>query len=100
MNLRIRECREEAGYSREKFAELLGVSVPYLSELERGKTGCSIKTLMAICKILGVSADYLLFGEPRTDDEIMLSQLHQIDSRYLPLLNATLKELLALNKDN
>ena len=36
MYMRIRKAREELGYTREKFAEKLDVSVSYLAELERG----------------------------------------------------------------
>ena len=62
MYLRIRKAREDAGYTREKFAELLDVSVSYLAEVERGKSTVSVKTLINICNLLGLSADYVLFG--------------------------------------
>ena len=45
MYMRIRKAREELGYTREKFAEKLDVSVSYLAELERGRTGISVKML-------------------------------------------------------
>ena len=35
LHTRIRKAREERGYTREKFAEKLDVSVSYLAELER-----------------------------------------------------------------
>ena len=54
------------GYTREKFAEKLDVSVSYLAELERGRTGISVKMLIKVCNVLGLSADYVLFGTERT----------------------------------
>ena len=57
MYMRIRKAREERGYTREKFAELLDVSVSYMAEVERGRTGISVKMLMKICGVLGLSAD-------------------------------------------
>ena len=96
MHARIRKAREDAGYTREQFAELLNVSVSYLAELERGKTGMAVKTLMAICKVLGLSADYILFGEERNADQLLLDKLHRIDSKYIPLCDTFLKEVLAL----
>ena len=96
MHLRIRRAREEAGYTREQFAELVGVSVSYMAELERGRTGVSVKTLVVICNLLGLSADYLLFGEPRSQDAQLLDKLHRLDAKYLPLVDALLTELLAL----
>ena len=65
MYMRIRKAREELGYTREKFAEKLDVSVSYLAELERGRTGISVKMLIKVCKVLGLSADYVLFGDDR-----------------------------------
>ena len=72
MHTRIRKAREDAGYTREKFAELLDVSVSYMAEVERGRTGVSLKTLKAICNLLGLSADYLIFGKERDADKAML----------------------------
>lgn len=88
MHIRIRKAREEMGYTREKFAELLDVSVSYMAEVERGRTGISVKMLVKICNVLGLSADYILFGEKRTDDEKLLEKLNRIDPQYIPLLDS------------
>ena len=96
MHTRIRKAREDAGYTREKFAELLDVSVSYMAEVERGRTGVSLKTLKAICNLLGLSADYLIFGEERDSDEAMLDKLHRLDDKFLPLVDELLNQLLAL----
>ena len=69
MYLRIRKAREEQGYTSERFAEKLDVSVSYLAELERGRTGISVKMLIKVCNLLGLSADYVLFGNERKQDE-------------------------------
>ena len=98
MYMRIRKAREDAGYTRETFAELLDVSVSYMAEVERGRTGISVKMLIKICKVLGLSADYVLFGETRTDDELRVDRIRRIDERYLPLLDGVITELLALHK--
>jgi transcriptional regulator with XRE-family HTH domain len=97
MYMRIRKAREDAGYTRETFAELLDVSVSYMAEVERGRTGISVKMLIKICKVLGLSADYVLFGETRTDDELRVDRIRRIDERYLPLLDGVITELLALH---
>ena len=96
MHTRIRKAREDAGYTREKFAELLDVSVSYMAEVERGRTGVSLKTLKAICNLLGLSADYLIFGEERDADKSMLDKLHRLDDKYQPLVDELLNQLLAL----
>ena len=97
MYMRIRKARENMGYTREQFAELLDVSVSYMAEVERGRTGISVKMLMKICKVLGLSADYLLFGEERPEDSEIVSKISRLDDRYLPLVNRMLTEILALN---
>ena len=98
MYTRIRKAREDQGYTREKFAEKLGVSVSYLAELERGRTGLSVKMLIKVCNLLGLSADYVLFGSEREQDERRLDAIHRIDGKYLPLLDSVLTELLELSQ--
>lgn len=97
MYTRIRKAREDAGYTRERFAELLDVSVSYMAEVERGRTGVSVKMLVKICDVLGLSADYALFGEQRGEDDLRAQRIGRIDSRYLPLLDGIITQLLALN---
>ena len=95
MYQRIRKAREDLGYTREKFAEKLDVSVSYLAELERGRTGISVKMLVKVCNVLGLSADYVLFGNDRQEDSQRLDAIHRIDEKYLPLLDCVITELLA-----
>lgn len=99
MYTRIRKAREEQGYTRERFAEKLDVSVSYLAELERGRTGISVKMLIKVCNLLGLSADYVLFGTERGEDAKRLDAIHRIDDKYLPLLDAMTAELLALSQE-
>lgn len=96
MHSRIRKAREDAGYTREKFAELLEVSVSYMAEVERGRTNVSVKTLIKICRILGLSADYVLFGETRNSDAALLEKLNRLDEKYIPLVESILNQLLAI----
>ncbi len=84
-------------YTREKIAELLDVSVSYLAEVERGRAGISVKMLIKICTVLGLSADYLLFGKERGSDQLFLTKIHRIDQKYLPLIEDMLSNLLALS---
>ena len=99
MYMRIRKAREDLGYTREKFAEKLDVSVSYLAELERGRTGISVKMLIKVCKVLGLSADYVIFGSERPEDSNRLDAIHRIDEKYLPLLDKVIAELLALSDE-
>lgn len=98
MYMRIRQARENLGYTREKFAEKLDVSVSYLAELERGRTGISVKMLIKVCNVLGLSADYVLFGKERESDTLRLDAIHRIDEKYIPLLDKMIAELLAISE--
>jgi len=100
LHTRIRNARETQGYTREKFAEKLDVSVSYLAELERGRTGISVKMLIKVCNLLGLSADYVLFGEERSTDRLRLDSINRIDDKYLPLLDKVVTELLSLSDSN
>ena len=98
MYMRIRKSREDMGYTREKFAELLDVSVSYLAEVERGRTGVSVKMLIKMCHVLGLSADYILFGDSRDEDALLLDKISRVDKKYIPLLNKMIDSLLAIDE--
>ena len=98
MHTRIRQAREKMGYTRERFAEKLDVSVSYLAELERGRTGISVKMLVKVCNVLGLSADYVLFGEEKKENDMRADAVSRIDEKYLPLLDKVITELLALSE--
>lgn len=57
---RVRTAREAAGLTQERLADMVGVSVQYLSDFERGVVGTSLSTLIRLCEVLLVSSDYLL----------------------------------------
>lgn len=63
IGMRIKSAREKIGYTQEKFAEKIDCSVQYISDLERGKNGPSIQTLINICNTLYVTTDYILLGK-------------------------------------
>lgn len=75
---RIREQREYLGLSREAFAEKIGVTPKFCSDIELGLKGMSLPTLCKISKVLHLSTDFLLFGEKPGEQRIkfpwMLSQ--------------------------
>lgn len=59
---RIRQLRHMYDYTQAEFAELIDISINFLSEIENGKKGLSQDTLAKICRQLNTSADYILFG--------------------------------------
>lgn len=65
---RIRQVRSEKNMSQMELAEACGISVPYVSDIERGKKCFSVDILMRIALALQVSTDWLLrLDIPQTD---------------------------------
>ena len=54
---RIHTLRKEKGYTQQKFAEMVGISNNYLSDIERGKSYPKSDKLVAITAALDCSAD-------------------------------------------
>ncbi len=71
---RIKEARLSAGATQERLAEKINVSVQYVSDLERGKVGTSIPTLIKICRALHTSSDFLLFGKKDESEELQAAE--------------------------
>lgn len=86
---RLREKREQAGYTREKLGELCSLSPRFIANVEFGDSTFSLDSLMAVCRVLSCSSDYLLFGGS-TDDKAwsaQISKLRQLDVKYQEPVN-------------
>lgn len=75
IGMRIKKARLEKNYTQLQIAELLNVSCQHISDIERGLNGMSIPSLMDICKILNVDADYILFGTPVKSEKNPISAI-------------------------
>ena len=62
--LRVRQIRDELDKTQEEFAELLGISVDFLSLIERGRNAPSFKKLERMSRGLGKPVAYLFTFEP------------------------------------
>jgi transcriptional regulator with XRE-family HTH domain len=84
---RIRDEREKLRLTREKFAEMLGLSPLYIGQLERGERQMSLDTLVKVSDYLHISTDYLIYGST-PENEIK-------KSRIITLLNKCSKNELS-----
>ena len=57
---RIKAVRISRGMSQADLAVEASVSLPQISNIERGKTGMQLETFVKVAEALQVSADYLL----------------------------------------
>lgn len=96
IGLRIRQERDKLGLSREKFAELVGLSAFFIGQIERGDRKMSIDTLVAISDILNVSVDYLLFGLTHYMENIVVMETY--DNIYKESTDEEIRELLEILK--
>lgn len=92
VGLRIRLEREKLGLSRERFAEITGLSSFYIGQLERGDRKMSVDTLVNISDVLNISVDYLLYGYTHYMENICISEA--FDDIYKGFVDDELKELL------
>ncbi len=53
----IRVWREHRGFTQQRLAEAAGISTPYLSQIESGKSKGTAAVLVAIARALGLSLD-------------------------------------------
>lgn len=93
---RLREKREQAGYTREKLGELCSLSPRFIANIELGDSSLSVDSLMTVCRVLSCSSDYILFGDSIDSGAWTetVSKLEQLDVKYQSSVDKTLQGLL------
>lgn len=82
---RIRNIRNQLGFTQEVMAERLDISYSAYKKLESGENFPSMDTLYKYKKQFHISADYLLFGE-----------LHSPEDTWEQFLNSSTKDQMEL----
>ncbi len=75
---RLRKARLQKGYTQEKLAEIMNVSVAYLSRIETGTTHINLKRLNELSNILGVSEALILDGASDNSKTYLNDELNSI----------------------
>ena len=65
---RLKKARIENGYTQEKLAEQLDVSIAFLSRIERGSSHINLPRLNQICSILNITEGEILSGVSEESD--------------------------------
>lgn len=94
---RVREAREAAGLTQERFAELVGISPQNVSCVERGLAGVSLTVLRRMCEILQVSSDSLLMGESGNNHaEAIAHRLEKLPPEQFRVVREVINSVLEL----
>lgn len=85
VQIRLKQVRQSRKYTQKEMANRLGISQQAYQQLEAGKTeDMRISTLVKLCDILNVSADWLLgIGETREIDFIAPSVKRAAKKEYI-----------------
>jgi transcriptional regulator with XRE-family HTH domain len=97
---RIRLEREKLDLTREKLAEIVGLSPFYIGQIERGDRKMSVETLFKIADTLHVSIDYLLNNSNIYSERVEIEKhffvLESSNKDYDSIIDDELKELLSI----
>lgn len=66
LNERIAQLRKQAGLTQEQMGERLGVSRQAVSKWESGQANPDVAYVAEMCRLFGVSSDWLLLGRSET----------------------------------
>jgi transcriptional regulator with XRE-family HTH domain len=72
---RISILRKNKRLTKTQFGKMIGVSGQHIGRIERGINRVSVDMVADICKITGVSADYIIFGIANSVNDAMLNEL-------------------------
>lgn len=90
----IKREREKAGYTQERFSEMIGIGTKSLSAIERGTVGVSLSLLVKICNTLCISSNVLLFeGTPRNDVQSITERLERLNPQQFDIANSVICKL-------
>lgn len=90
---RIRTQREQFGYTREAFAEMLDITPKFCADIELGNKGMSVQTLCNISSVLKLSTDYILFGTTQQEhafSSLFLQRCTPVEQKYAEEILKTL----------
>ena len=92
----IKLQRMKAGYTQEKFSELIGIGTKSLSAIERGTVGISLVTLLKVCNVLSISSNSLLFENSHKNDvQAITERLENLSPEEFEIANNILCNVLA-----
>ncbi len=97
---RIKERREQLGFTQEQFAETIEISSSSYTKIENAFQKPSLDTLIAISEKLKLSLDYLVYGgeKPRSEnnDEVLQAIIEFCDKDKLLHAKEVINKLIKI----
>ena len=91
----IKREREKAGFTQDRFSEMIGIGTKSLSAIERGTVGVSLSTLLRICKVLSISSNTLLFeNTPKNEVQDLTERLERLTPEQYAITSDIVCKLL------
>ena len=78
IGMRLKQARMDKKITQEKLAEMLDVSVAYISRVERGSTSINLKRLFELCNLLGVTVGTILDGTSATSGSYLTTAFNDL----------------------
>ena len=90
---------DEGGYTQATLSEMLGMTPNHLSAIERGASGISLEALQRLCRLLGVSADRIIFGTdaPEAEALALARRISDIKPEYRQQVQELLSAILNMS---
>lgn len=91
---RIREARIQKGYTQQTLADIAGIGLMYLGEIERGVKMPSLSVFIKLVNALDISADYVLRDELKSGERFIFDDLTEKLSPLSPKQRKAAAEIL------
>ena len=95
----IFKWQENRRATQDTLSEMLGMTPNHLSAIERGASGISLEALQRLCRLLGVSADRIIFGtdDPEAEALALARRISDIKPEYRQQVQALLSAILNMS---
>jgi transcriptional regulator with XRE-family HTH domain len=95
---RIRNARTEKKITQEKFAEMLGVSTGYISQVESGQKCFNLKRLKESENILEKPTSYFIDGTEKESNNYLIDEivemLRNLDEEKVKMIKDIVKSMI------
>ena len=88
---RIQKARKDIGITQEKLSERIGVTVGYVSQIERGFTRINLDTLAQIATVLNCDVAHFISGTQLNSETYLNDELYE----KIKAMNKSQKALLS-----